>query len=78
MWRQIEIGSGRVLPRILTPALGLMLLGFSFAPVEAQYFGRNKVQYEKPLLCDGDGPIALFRRWCTQFYSWPEDQEAAE
>ena len=38
----------------------------------------NKVQYEKPLLCDGDGPIALFRKWCTQFYSWPEGQEAAE
>ncbi len=38
----------------------------------------NKVQYEKPLLCDGDGPIAIFRRWCTQFYSWPEEQQAAE
>ncbi len=38
----------------------------------------HKVQLEKPLLCDGDGPIALFRRWCTQFYSDPEDQEAAE
>ena len=36
----------------------------------------NKIQYEKPLLCDGDGPIALFRRWCTQFYSWPDDQAA--
>ncbi len=38
----------------------------------------NKIQHEKPLLCDGDGPIALFRRWCTQFYSWPEGQEAAQ
>ena len=38
----------------------------------------NKIQYEKPLLCDGDGPIAIFRRWCTQFYSWPEDKQAAE
>ncbi len=38
----------------------------------------NKVQYEKPLLCDGDGPIALFRRWCTQFYSWPDESRAAE
>ncbi|HSN83146.1 MAG TPA: Rieske 2Fe-2S domain-containing protein [Polyangiales bacterium] len=38
----------------------------------------NKVQHEKPLLCDGDGPIAIFRRWCTQFYSWPEGQEAAQ
>ena len=47
MWRQIEIGFGRVLPRILTPAIGLLLLGFSFTPAEAQYFGRNKVHYEK-------------------------------
>ena len=47
MWRQIEIGFGRMLPRILPPAIALMLLGFSFTPVEAQYFGRNKVHYEK-------------------------------
>jgi nitrite reductase/ring-hydroxylating ferredoxin subunit len=38
----------------------------------------NKIQHEKPLLCDGDGPIGLFRRWCTQFYTHPEDQQAAE
>ena len=35
----------------------------------------NKIQYEQPLLCDGDGPIALFRRWCKQFYSEPEAAE---
>jgi phenylpropionate dioxygenase-like ring-hydroxylating dioxygenase large terminal subunit len=29
----------------------------------------NKVYYEKPLLCDGDGPIAPFRRWAQQFYA---------
>jgi phenylpropionate dioxygenase-like ring-hydroxylating dioxygenase large terminal subunit len=23
---------------------------------------------ERPVLCDGDGPIADFRRWCQQFY----------
>lgn len=38
----------------------------------------NKVQYERPLLCDGDGPIGIFRRWCTQFYTWPEEEQAAE
>jgi hypothetical protein len=38
----------------------------------------NKVYYDKPLLCDGDGPIPVFRRWCTQFYTWPEEQQAAE
>ncbi len=38
----------------------------------------NKTQHKAPVLCDGDGPIALFRRWCNQFYSWPAQQEAAE
>jgi 3-ketosteroid 9alpha-monooxygenase subunit A len=31
----------------------------------------NKVFMPRPILCDGDGPIALFRRWCQQFYTWP-------
>jgi len=38
----------------------------------------HKIQHERPLLCDGDGPIGIFRRWCTQFYTWPEEQQAAE
>ena len=29
----------------------------------------NKLHLERPLLCDGDGPIAAYRRWCSQFYS---------
>jgi phenylpropionate dioxygenase-like ring-hydroxylating dioxygenase large terminal subunit len=29
----------------------------------------NKVYRERPLLCDGDGPIAQFRRWAQQFYA---------
>jgi 3-ketosteroid 9alpha-monooxygenase subunit A len=28
----------------------------------------NKVYWDKPLLCDGDGPIALLRSWARQFY----------
>lgn len=28
----------------------------------------NKVYVERPLLCDGDGPIGHFRQWCKQFY----------
>lgn len=28
----------------------------------------NKSYLARPALCDGDGPIADFRRWCTQFY----------
>ena len=29
----------------------------------------NKSYWDRPLLCDGDGPIGKFRRWCRQFYS---------
>jgi phenylpropionate dioxygenase-like ring-hydroxylating dioxygenase large terminal subunit len=29
----------------------------------------NKVFRPRPVLCEGDGPIGLFRRWCLQFYS---------
>jgi 3-ketosteroid 9alpha-monooxygenase subunit A len=29
----------------------------------------NKTQWERPLLCDGDGPIGMFRKWSRQFYS---------
>lgn len=32
----------------------------------------NKAYLPKPILCDGDGPIAQFRRWSEQFYTWPE------
>lgn len=28
----------------------------------------SKVFHERPMLCDGDGEIALFRKWCRQFY----------
>ena len=29
----------------------------------------NKIFLDRPGLCDGDGPIGIFRRWCRQFYS---------
>ena len=28
----------------------------------------NKVFQDRPVLCDGDGPIATLRNWCQQFY----------
>jgi hypothetical protein len=31
----------------------------------------NKTQWERPVLCDGDGPIGLFRKWSRQFYTVP-------
>jgi len=36
----------------------------------------HKVMKSRPVLCDGDGPIGLFRRWCKQFYL-PEDHPQA-
>lgn len=29
----------------------------------------NKIYRERPVLCDNDGPIMDFRKWCKQFYS---------
>jgi len=29
----------------------------------------NKIHLSKPLLCDGDGPIASYRRWTEQFHA---------
>ena len=28
----------------------------------------HKRYFEKPLLCDNDGPFAKFRKWYSQFY----------
>ena len=29
----------------------------------------HKIHQANPILCDGDGPIAQFRRWFSQFYA---------
>jgi phenylpropionate dioxygenase-like ring-hydroxylating dioxygenase large terminal subunit len=34
-------------------------------------FWESKHYLEKPLLAEGDGPIAVYRRWCRQFYAAP-------
>jgi nitrite reductase/ring-hydroxylating ferredoxin subunit len=34
-------------------------------------FWESKHYLEKPLLAEGDGPIAIYRRWCRQFYAAP-------
>lgn len=36
----------------------------------------NKVQHERPLIVEGDGPLGLFRRWSKQFYTYPEAASA--
>jgi len=43
------------------------------AEIDRQYgqdipIWENKVHLERPLLCDGDGPIGLLRKWGAQFY----------
>jgi nitrite reductase/ring-hydroxylating ferredoxin subunit len=37
----------------------------------------NKKFLPRPLLCDGDGPIPLFRKWCLQFYTFPDGETPA-
>lgn len=38
----------------------------------------HKKFIERPLLCDGDGPIAKFRKWCREFYPEWYIREAEE
>jgi nitrite reductase/ring-hydroxylating ferredoxin subunit len=38
----------------------------------------TKVYRNPPLLCDGDGPISLARRWARQFYSGKVDSESTD
>ena len=35
----------------------------------------NKIYRNKPILCDGDGPIMRYRRWARQFYEENNKQE---
>ena len=28
----------------------------------------NKVRIDNPLMCDGDGPVHMLRKWYSQFY----------
>lgn len=37
----------------------------------------NKIYLDKPILCDGDGPIGPFRLWAKQFYPSAEELAAA-
>src|SRR5262249_47056591 len=38
----------------------------------------HKTQWERPLLCDGDGPIGLFRKWSRQFYTYSDVATSAQ
>jgi 3-ketosteroid 9alpha-monooxygenase subunit A len=38
----------------------------------------NKVYLDRPLICDGDGPVGQFRRWANQFYpDWYKEEARA-
>jgi hypothetical protein len=32
----------------------------------------------RPVLCDGDGPVGIFRRWAKQFYATAPEMSPAE
>jgi 3-ketosteroid 9alpha-monooxygenase subunit A len=34
---------------------------------------QNKIRVDNPLMCDGDGPINMVRKWYSQFYMDIED-----
>lgn len=38
----------------------------------------NKRYLDRPVLAKGDGPIGIYRRWCTQFYPKPAEPEATQ
>jgi hypothetical protein len=38
----------------------------------------HKTYFDRPVLCDGDGPIGLFRKWARQFYSTGQAEVPAE
>ncbi len=41
--------------------------------IEDRPIWENKTYWERPVLCDGDGPINLLRKYCRQFY--PSQQQ---
>lgn len=49
-------------------------LGKAFIDEIERQFGQdipiweNKIHHERPVLCDGDGPIGTVRQWAKQFY----------
>jgi 3-ketosteroid 9alpha-monooxygenase subunit A len=53
----VDRGVGKALIADITKQMG-----------EDKPIWENKVYLPRPALCDGDGPIALFRRWAQQFY----------
>ena len=36
---------------------------------EDRLIWENKKYYERPMLCDGDGKLGVYRKWMQQFFS---------
>lgn len=51
------------------PLAKVLLQGFSGQFIRDMHVWHNKMYQHKPVLVKGDGPIAQFRRWYSQFYS---------
>lgn len=51
------------------PLAKVILQGFSGQFIRDMNVWHNKMYQHKPVLVKGDGPIAQFRRWYSQFYS---------
>ncbi len=46
-----------------------LIIDYAFEQVEQDIpIWNHKVYIDQPILCDGDGPIARYRRWFEQFY----------
>jgi nitrite reductase/ring-hydroxylating ferredoxin subunit len=58
-------------PRALAAQAREMAEGFVNGVQQDIPIWENKVYRSRPVLADGDGPIAQHREWARQFYSWP-------
>ena len=64
--------------RSITKGIGLAFINEVSRQLEQDIpIWEHKIQLERPLLCDGDGPIGLFRKWCKQFYTAPAEGSPA-
>lgn len=61
--------AARVAARLARPLLhALMWRGYRHDVAQDFAIWQHKAYIERPPLADGDGPIAVYRKWCQQFY----------
>jgi 3-ketosteroid 9alpha-monooxygenase subunit A len=60
----------KLLDKDVTKSVGRAFIGEVSRQLEQDIpIWEHKVYWDHPVLCDGDGPIGLFRKWSRQFYS---------